>query len=191
MKTTLKARLIQHLLAKKNDKGFTLVELLVVVIIIGILSAIALPSLLNQSNKAKESEAAQYISNVNKAQGAYRTENTQFADNFNKLALGNLKDGTNAGTDDTSSKYYTYVIPTSASPSDRAEIDATIKDTALKSFAGAIVRYTNSENLSVTTDVTCKGDVPGADVDPASITIDGTTTADAYCPTGSTNPAAQ
>ncbi len=189
MKTTLKARLIQHLLAKKNDKGFTLVELLVVVIIIGILSAIALPSLLNQSNKAKESEAAQYISNVNKAQGAYRTENTQFADNFNKLALGNLKDGTNAGTDDTSSKYYTYVIQNT--DSDRAEINATIKDTALKAFAGAIVRYTNSENLSVTTDVTCKGDVPGADVDPVGITIDGTTDASDFCPADSSNPAAQ
>lgn len=190
MKTTLKARLIQHLLAKKNDKGFTLVELLVVVIIIGILSAIALPSLLNQSNKAKESEASQYVSNVNKAQGAYRTENTQFADNFAKLALGNLKDNAaGSGIDDKSSKYYTYTVQNTGA--DRAEIATTIKDTALKGFAGAIVRYNNAENLAVTTDVTCKADVPGADVDPTGINIDDATAADAYCPAASTNPAAQ
>jgi prepilin-type N-terminal cleavage/methylation domain-containing protein len=43
--------------ASQSESGFTLVELLVVIIIVGILSAIALPSFLNQANKAKQSEA--------------------------------------------------------------------------------------------------------------------------------------
>jgi type IV pilus assembly protein PilA len=88
MKTEFQARFLQHLAQKKEDQGFTLIELLVVIIIIGILSAIALPSFLNQANKAKQSEAKQYIGSMNRAQQAYYLENSEFGSNVDVLGLG-------------------------------------------------------------------------------------------------------
>lgn len=89
MKTELKAKLIQQVLRnKKQNEGFTLIELLVVIIIIGILSAIALPSFLNQANKAKQSEAKTYIGSMNRGQQAYFLENDEFTDQVNDLGLG-------------------------------------------------------------------------------------------------------
>ena len=42
---------------QKNERGFTLVELMVVIAIIGVLVAIALPKFMNQANKAKIASA--------------------------------------------------------------------------------------------------------------------------------------
>ena len=88
MKTELKAKFIQHLNQKKQDQGFTLIELLVVIIIIGILSAIALPSFLNQANKAKQSEAKQYVGSMNRAQQARFLEAGELTTNIATLGLG-------------------------------------------------------------------------------------------------------
>jgi len=88
MKTELKAKFLQHLNQKKQDQGFTLIELLVVIIIIGILSAIALPSFLNQANKAKQSEAKQYVGSMNRAQQARFLEAGELTTNIATLGLG-------------------------------------------------------------------------------------------------------
>lgn len=91
MKTELKAKFLQNILRKKKEnEGFTLIELLVVIIIIGILSAIALPSFLNQANKAKQSEAKTVVGSMNRAQQAYYMENGDFAGSggFGNLGLG-------------------------------------------------------------------------------------------------------
>jgi len=52
---------------KMNKKGFTLVEIMIVVAIIGLLAAIGIPSILNAMSKSKESAMARNIAEVNKA----------------------------------------------------------------------------------------------------------------------------
>ncbi len=93
MNNTFKANLIKTLANKKGNKGFTLIELLVVVIIIGVLAAIALPNLLGQVGKARESEAKTQIGALNRAQQGYFTEYSNFAADATQLEvpMGNEK----------------------------------------------------------------------------------------------------
>ncbi|MBF2078813.1 MAG: type IV pilin-like G/H family protein [Synechococcales cyanobacterium T60_A2020_003] len=97
MKTDLKAKFLQHLVRKNSDKGFTLIELLVVIIIIGILSAIALPSFLNQTSKARASEAKNQIGAINRGEQAYYMENGAFTSDIDALGLGLKTNGKNYG----------------------------------------------------------------------------------------------
>ena len=58
----------------RNRKGFTLVELMIVVAIIGILAAIAIPNFLNFRLKAKTSEAKSNLGAIRSTQVAYYAE---------------------------------------------------------------------------------------------------------------------
>jgi len=59
---------------QNSKKGFTLIELMVVIVIIGILAAIAIPKLFGMSAKAKASEVSPAASTYIKLQQAYTME---------------------------------------------------------------------------------------------------------------------
>jgi len=69
-----------------KSKGFTLVELMIVVVIIGILAALAIPRFMSSTVKAKQSEAKQLIKQVFTLENAYRQEYDTYTSNT--LSLG-------------------------------------------------------------------------------------------------------
>ena len=69
-----KIKSISSLRQLKNEEGFTLVELIVVVMMIGILSSIAIPQFMTAADKAKQKEATGIVAALVKASTAYQTE---------------------------------------------------------------------------------------------------------------------
>ena len=57
-----------------NSKGFTLIELMIVVAIIGILAAIAIPNFLTYQCKARQAEAKTNLGGIRVSQEAYFAE---------------------------------------------------------------------------------------------------------------------
>lgn len=69
-----KIKILSKLKHLKEEEGFTLVELIVVVMMIGILSSIAIPQFMTAADKAKQKEATGIVSALIKAATAYQTE---------------------------------------------------------------------------------------------------------------------
>lgn len=162
--STLKAKLLQHFAGKKANGGFTLIELLVVIIIIGILSAIALPSFLNQANKAKQSEAKTYVGSMNRAQQAYYLENSRFINSIPALGLGVASV--------TENYSYTIADGDSATAS-TATNKATAKSASLKGYAGGVA-LTNVDGSTdkTTSAILCENLAAGTAI-PETATSDG------------------
>ena len=130
--TSLQAKLTQDLakrLTKKTvlfQQGFTLVELLIVIAIVGILSAVALPQFFSQTKKAAATEGTQQASSIAKQAAAYYLENGAIAsgDTHTKCTAyaGTIKsDNTNFTYACSGSKTAFVVTATGKSGNDNTE----------------------------------------------------------------------
>jgi type IV pilus assembly protein PilE len=84
----------------KSQKGFTLIELIIVVIIISILARVVYPSYLNYVRKSRRTDAITTLLSIQLAEEKFRYANTQY---------GTLKQVW-GGTNTTPGGYYTLAI---------------------------------------------------------------------------------
>ncbi|MCK9172682.1 type II secretion system major pseudopilin GspG [Desulfuromonas thiophila] len=67
----------QNLLAR-DQRGFTLIEVMVVVVILGILAGVVVPKLLDRPEQARRTKAEMQVRSLEEALGLYKLDNGQF-----------------------------------------------------------------------------------------------------------------
>jgi type IV pilus assembly protein PilA len=143
---------------KSNSIAYKGYGCLLLLMLFGIIVAIVMPSFLRQAGKAKQSEAKQYVSSINKGQQAYFAEKSAFATSVNALnALGlGIK------TETTNYKYSLRVTKQAAFNY------GVSKQQIEKSYVGGVFLIPAKDG-SITTAILCKNDSPGT-IKPAEPT---------------------
>lgn len=129
----------------KNQKGFSLIELMIVVAIIGILAAIAIPNYQNFQRKARQAEGKQHLSGIYTSEKAYYADALGYASNLRRVnyipagrVLYNAGWATAAGTAET--------VCTNTSPPGPANCNTGPNDT-VPAFAAAADRVYNTNSV--------------------------------------------
>ena len=133
-----------------NRKGFTLIELMIVVVIIGILAALAIPRFMKSTTKAKQSECKQILKQIYTMQHTYRQANNGYGDNGVTIAAQTGGTFPQIGVDVQSSAIYQYAIVAgantfTATATANLDDDATVDDWRITE-AGVLAVVTDDVN---------------------------------------------
>ena len=78
---------MHSMIVAKNRKGFTLVELAVVIVIIGVLAAFGVPRFLKSVERSKAAEGFAYLSAVRAAQERYHAREGTYSDTIDQMDI--------------------------------------------------------------------------------------------------------
>ncbi len=93
---------------KNKEKGFTLIELMIALVIVGILAATAIPRFMIATNRAKQSEAKQLLKQIYAMQHAYRQEYNVYP-SYAATTPGTASSWADIGVEFQASARYAYV----------------------------------------------------------------------------------
>lgn len=95
---------------RRNQKGFTLIELMIVVVIIGILAALAIPRFMASTTRAKQSEAKEILKQIYTMERAYRQEYDTYWGNGISADAANPTNFARIGVEIMPTARYTYSL---------------------------------------------------------------------------------
>lgn len=98
-------------MSKRGEKGFSLIELLLVVVVIGIIAAVAIPSFRKALTVAENGNVYSTMRTIASSQVNYYSQNSRFArlNEINNAHSGSL--GTISGTDLNRGKFVISMVP--------------------------------------------------------------------------------
>ena len=99
---------------RRHAKGFTLIELMIVVVIIGVLSALAIPRFFRAATKSKQSEAREVLKQVYTMQRAYFVEHETYTLNGVTASAAAPTAFSSIAIEIMPSARYTYVMTATA-----------------------------------------------------------------------------
>jgi type IV pilus assembly protein PilE len=116
----------------KRARGFTLIELMIVVVIIAILAAVALSAYNKQVRKSRRAEAKQVLSDLSLREEKYRSNHALYATCDEAMAPGTCS------ALNLNKTYYTYALTASSNTGIAYEYTAVPKGDQAKDSCGTL-----------------------------------------------------